>query len=135
MICFGTPSFCSQVSIFTGSVAAGDRDRWLARVISGAGDRLASLRDRVIEAARLQRHSLVLDINAGTGLLTWEALRRAPEGGAWLLTPNAEEAAALREMVARLSQVERGGSTRSTGRRSDFAVGTRSLRTATASWM
>jgi len=49
----------------------------------------------------------VLDINAGTGLLTWEALRRAPEGGAWLLTPNADEAAALREMVARLSQVER----------------------------
>ncbi len=97
----------TEALTFTGSVAAGDRDRWLARVISGAGDRLASLRDRVIEAARLQRHSLVLDINAGTGLLTWEALRRAPEGGAWLLTPNAEEAAALREMVARLSQVER----------------------------
>ncbi len=97
----------TEALTFTGSVAAGDRDRWLARVISGAGDRLGILRDRVIEAARLQRHSLVLDINAGTGLLTWEALRRAPEGGAWLLTPNADEAAALREMVARLSQVER----------------------------
>ncbi len=97
----------TEALTFTGSLAAGDRDRWLARVISGAGDRLASLRDRVIEAARLQRHSLVLDINAGTGLLTWEALRRAPGGGAWLLTPNADEAAALREMVARLSQVER----------------------------
>jgi len=97
----------TETLTFTGNLFAGERDRWLARVISGAGDRLATLRDRVIEAARLQRHSLVLDINAGTGLLTWEALRRAPEGGAWLLTPNAEEAAALREMVARLSQVER----------------------------
>ncbi len=97
----------TETLTFTGNLVAGERDRWLARVISGAGDRLATLRDRVIEAARLQRHSLVLDINAGTGLLTWEALRRAPEGGAWMLTPNAEEAAALREMVARLSQVER----------------------------
>ena len=27
----------------------------------------------------------MLDLNAGTGLLTWEALRRAPEGGVWAL--------------------------------------------------
>lgn len=97
----------AETLTFTGGLAAAERDRWLARAISGAGERLAGLRDRVIAAARLQRHSLVLDINAGTGLLTWEALRRAPEGGAWLLAAGAEEAAALREMVARLSQVER----------------------------
>ena len=61
----------------------------------------------MLDAARLQRHSLVLDLNAGSGLLTWEALRRAPEGGVWSLAATAAEADALREIAARLPQVER----------------------------
>jgi putative ATPase len=48
-----------------------------------------------------------LDLNAGTGLLTWEAVRRAPEGGVWTLAYAANEACALREMAARLPEVER----------------------------
>ncbi len=92
---------------FTGEIARGDRDRWLQRAISGAGGRLAALRDRVVDAARLQRHALVLDINAGSGLLTWEALRRAPEGGVWSLAFRGEEANALREVAARLPEMER----------------------------
>ncbi len=92
---------------FTGELARGDRDRWLARAVGGAGERLSVLRDRVLDAARLQRHSLVLDLNAGTGLLTWEALRRAPEGGVWALAARSDEAPALREMAARLPELER----------------------------
>ena len=92
---------------FTGNLVRGDRDRWLARAVGGAGERLSALRDRVLGAARLQRHSLVLDLNAGTGLLTWEAVRRAPEGGVWTLAYAANEASALREMAARLPEVER----------------------------
>lgn len=92
---------------FTGELARGDRDRWLQRAISGAGERLAALRDRVLDAAKLQRHHLVLDLNAGSGLLTWEALRRAPEGGVWALTASVAEADALREIAARLPAVER----------------------------
>ena len=49
----------------------------------------------------------MLDLNAGTGLLTWEAARRTPEGGVWSVAASASEAAALRESVARLSSVER----------------------------
>ena len=70
----------AETLTFTGAAVSGDRDRWLARAVGGAGERLAALRDRVLDAARLQRHSLVLDLNAGSGLLTWEALRRVPEG-------------------------------------------------------
>jgi putative ATPase len=92
---------------FTGDLARGDRDRWLARAVGGAGERLSALRDRVLDAARLQRHSLVLDLNAGTGLLTWEVVRRAPEGGVWALAFAGSEASALREMAARLPEVER----------------------------
>jgi putative ATPase len=55
----------------------------------------------------LQRHSLVLDVNAATGLLTWEALRRTPEGGVWALTPDPAAGEALRQQVERLPQVER----------------------------
>jgi putative ATPase len=95
------------VLTFTGAAARGDRDRWLQRAVSGASDRLADLRDRVFAGVRLHRHSLVLDLNAGSGLLTWEALRRAPEGGVWALARGADEAAALREMALRLPELER----------------------------
>lgn len=61
----------------------------------------------MLEAAALQRHSLVLDLNAATGLLTWEALRRTPEGGVWTVTADAATAAALRQQAERLPQVER----------------------------
>jgi len=97
----------AEVLTYTGDRAGSDRDRWLVRAISGAGERLALIRDRIIGAARLQRHSLVLDLNAGTGLLTWEAARRTPEGGVWTVAASADEAAALRESAARLSSVER----------------------------
>jgi putative ATPase len=52
---FGIP----EVLTFTGAAARGERDRWLQRAISGAGQRLADLRDRVLDAASLQRHHLV----------------------------------------------------------------------------
>jgi putative ATPase len=97
----------AEVLTFTGDLARGDRDRWLQRTVSGASERLASMRERLLNAVRLERHHLVLDLNAGTGLLTWEALRRAPEGGVWSLAYRADEAAALREVVARLPELER----------------------------
>jgi putative ATPase len=56
------------------------RDRWLERTVSAAGARLAAVRDAMFDAADVARHHVVLDLAAGSGLLTWEALRRAPEG-------------------------------------------------------
>jgi putative ATPase len=97
----------AEALTFTGDLARGDRDQWLQRAVSGASERLASIRERLLNAARIERHHLVLDLNAGTGLLTWEALRRAPEGGVWSLAYRADEAAALREVAARLPELER----------------------------
>jgi putative ATPase len=82
-------------------------ERWLQRTISGAGERLGRLRDRVLDAARLVRHSRVLDLKAGNGLLIWEALRRAPEGGVYALAQSAHDAEALRQLAQRLPAVER----------------------------
>ena len=72
-------------------------DRWLARTLSGAGERLAEVRERVFQAAACQRHHLVLVLNADDGLLAWEALRRVPEGGVWCVARTPEGAGALIE--------------------------------------
>ncbi|MCK6507091.1 AAA family ATPase [Myxococcota bacterium] len=82
-------------------------ERWLQRAASQAGERLAAWRAALFEAAGVQRHHLVLDLDAGTGLLTWEALRRAPEGGVWAWSPRPEQAQALRGLAERLPELER----------------------------
>jgi hypothetical protein len=84
-----------------------DRDRWLQRTVSNAGERLGRLRDRVLDAAAVQRHHVVLDLNAGSGLLTWEACaaRRRAAPGPWPARPAGGEA--LRQQAARLPEVER----------------------------
>ena len=51
--------------------------RWLQLTLSQVGEQLASIRDRVFELASPQRHHVILDVNAGSGLLVWEALRHA----------------------------------------------------------
>jgi putative ATPase len=82
-------------------------DRWLQRAVGNAGERLGHLRDRVLDAARIQRHHVVLDLNAGTGLLTWESLRRAPEGGTWALARDRQAGEGLRQQAERLPELER----------------------------
>ncbi len=56
-------------------------DRWVRRASSGAGARLAGMRERLFEVGQVDRHHVVMELGARTGLLSWEALRRAPEGG------------------------------------------------------
>jgi putative ATPase len=96
-----------EVLTFTGEVAGRARDQWLQRTVSGAGQRLAVQRERIMQAAQIQRHHLVLDLNAGSGLLTWEALRRTPEGGVVALARTAQDADALRQQAGRLPDIER----------------------------
>jgi len=91
---------------FTGPRAAAGRDRWLARAAGDAGARLAALRDRVLGAAAITRHGVVLDLRAHTGLLTWEAARRAPEGGVWALAADPESAAVLEAGAARMGALD-----------------------------
>ena len=83
------------------------RDAWLQRAIASSGRSLGRQRERLFEMAAIGRHHLVLDLNAGSGLLTWEAVRQAPEGGVWALTPEAGNGEALRQQAQRLPDVER----------------------------
>jgi putative ATPase len=96
-----------HIEMLTFSPEDKSRERWLQRTISGAGERLGKLRDRVLDACRLPRHGLVLDLKAGSGLLTWEALRRVPEGGVYALARNRRDAEALRQLAEKLPGPER----------------------------
>ncbi len=92
---------------FAGDMVDRQADRWLQRTISNAGERLGELRDRLLQAANVQRHHLILDLHAASGLLTWEALRRAPEGAVYALAYTPQDADALRQMAANLPELRR----------------------------
>jgi len=83
------------------------RERWLQRAISQAGRELGRVRDRIVAAGAIERHHVVLDLNGATGLLTWEALRRAPEGGVWVLVTDRQTARALEAQALRLPEADR----------------------------
>lgn len=83
------------------------RDRWLQRSLSQAGVDLAARRDRLFALAPPQRHHRILDLNARTGLLTWEALRRVPEGGVYALVADPRDLAALEHQVTALAPIHR----------------------------
>lgn len=83
------------------------QNRWLERTLGNVGEQLGQLRDRVMALATIERQELVLDLNAGTGLLTWEAVRRAPAGGVWALAAGPKEAAALARQAEHLDALGR----------------------------
>ena len=83
------------------------RDRWLQRAINQGGMQLAGVRDRILAAAEIERHSNVLDLNAGTGLLTWEAVRRTPEGSVWARVADEGAASGLYAQALNLNEMDR----------------------------
>ncbi|OHD73384.1 MAG: AAA family ATPase [Spirochaetes bacterium RBG_13_68_11] len=95
------------VEVLTFTRARSGRDQWLERAAGRSSRELAALRDRLFAAAAPARHHLVLDLAAGEGLLTWEALRRVPEGGVWALASSAAQAAALGERSSALGELDR----------------------------
>lgn len=82
-------------------------DRWFARSLSQVGERLGAVRDRVFTLTQPQRHHLILDLNAGSGLLLWEAVRQAPEGGVYGYVRSQKEFIALTEQIQSLPELSR----------------------------
>jgi putative ATPase len=81
-------------------------DRWMQRTLSQTSERLGEMRDRLFHLAQIQRHEIVLDLQAGSGLLTWEALRRTPEGGTYALVDNPQDYQALKEQAAGIPDLQ-----------------------------
>jgi putative ATPase len=95
------------IEILTYSNTDAASERWLQRTLSQIGTQLATVRERIFTIAQLQRHHVVLDINAGTGLLTWEAVRHVPEGGVYACVRSESDAQALREQAVTLDEIRR----------------------------
>ncbi len=93
--------------VLTVAPRAGQRERWLERAVSTRGKRLGELRDALFGLAPLIRHHLVLDLKPGTGLVTWEAVRRTPEGQVWALESDEGAAAALEAQASNLLELDR----------------------------
>jgi putative ATPase len=85
--------------------AQAPRRQWVKR--THGGDTLTQVRERIFEAAALERDSLVLDLHARTGLLTFEALRRAPDGSVWALAHDEKEFDTVLKMVAQYDLLTR----------------------------
>lgn len=56
------------------------RDLWLRRTVGGRSKALAELRDNMFAKTNIIRSDRLLVLNAGHGLLVWEAFRKTPEG-------------------------------------------------------
>ncbi|MBD2091797.1 AAA family ATPase [Microcoleus sp. FACHB-1515] len=93
--------------ILTNSPVNRSQDRWLERTISQTATQLATVRDRLFAAAAPQRHHLLLDLNASSGLLVWEAVRQVPEGGVYARVRTPVEAEALQEQAIALAELSR----------------------------
>jgi len=93
--------------ILTFSKGSRVRDLWLERAVSRTSEQLAMIRELLFAPLLLSRHHLLLDLKAGEGLLTWEALRRVPEGGVWSLSDDPNAASLLESRAQALSELER----------------------------
>lgn len=83
------------------------KERWLQRTLSQTGDHAAWVRDRIFSLTQMQRHHVVLEVNSQTGLLTWEALRRTPEGSVYTHVSTHKIAQALEAQIKALSPLQR----------------------------
>jgi len=65
---------------------------WRARTLGNSETLLAEIRDRTFSLLKPSREELILNLNAGSGLLVTEAVRKAPEGTIYaFVSTDAEE--------------------------------------------
>ncbi len=62
-----------------------DVERWVARAEGALTALQERLRTQLFEGLQVHRHSRALDFTRGSPFLTWELVRRTPEGGVWTL--------------------------------------------------
>ncbi len=80
---------------------------WEQRSSTNSGKRLGKIRDTMLDLATLNDGALVLDINARSGLLSFECLRRMPQGTVWSLAHSRDDFNALKDLVSQLPSLHR----------------------------
>ena len=78
------------------------RDLWLKRTIGGRSKALEELRTLMFSKTNILRSDRVLILNAGHGLLLWEAFRKTPEGLAVAVVRTPEDSAYINHYLSSL---------------------------------
>ena len=78
------------------------RDIWLRRTVGGRSKALEDLRTLMFSKTTFVRSDRVLVLNAGHGLLVWEAFRRTPEGLVAAVVKTPEEKAYISHYIESL---------------------------------
>ncbi len=81
------------------------RDLWLRRTVSGRSKALEDLRTLIFSKINIIRSDRVLILNAGHGLLLWEAFRKTPEGLAVAVVRTSDEQAYINHYISSLDSV------------------------------
>ncbi|MFP4417346.1 MAG: AAA family ATPase [Chitinispirillaceae bacterium] len=81
--------------------------QWKKRTVGSSAGHMSFIRDTVLEAAAISRDHLVLDLHARTGLLTFEAARRADSGGVWACALDSQSYDTLYSMAQKFEPLRR----------------------------
>ena len=83
------------------------KNAWFRRTAGEKNTVLSAIRDELFSGAKLLRHHKVLIPGNDKGLLAWEASRRTPEGGVYVLMEKEEDMDYFVNYPSVLSEVER----------------------------
>lgn len=83
------------------------KNAWFRRTAGEKNTVLSIIRDELFESAKLLRHHKVLIPGGDKGLLAWEASRRTPEGGVFVLMEKPQDMDYFTNYPSVLSEVER----------------------------
>ncbi|MGM0432336.1 MAG: AAA family ATPase [Spirochaetota bacterium] len=97
----------SVPEILTFSPPDTQKDQWIQRLLTQRGQQFESVREKLFSHLSLNRHDRVLTIESGSGMLTWEACRRVPEGGVFVLLQNPQQRQNLTAYARQLPEAER----------------------------
>ncbi|MBN2651086.1 MAG: AAA family ATPase [Spirochaetales bacterium] len=86
---------------FSFSQADKGKDIWLDRLSSNFSEELLKLKNDFFSEIKIKRHSNVLDLNAGSGLLLWETMKHNPEGLSAAVTNSQELGGVIRSYSSR----------------------------------
>lgn len=93
--------------ILTTSPPDRNRDIWFEKLQQGRGEILKDIQKKIFNLAGISSHHIVLNLNAGSGLLLWEAARRVREGGVYGLTNSSESLNYLKQYGDQIPEMER----------------------------
>jgi len=97
----------SDSSVLFAPEKSAGKGQWIQRTLGNSAEQLGRIREKIMAMAELSRTDLVLDLNAGSGLLTLEAARYAPDGGVWAIVHDQKSMSTISKLTERFNPLER----------------------------